>query len=40
MEDTIAPPNETCNPKRIVSPTVTPHPLVLPPVRTDVGHLC
>ena len=30
MEDAIAPPNETCNPKRIVSPTVTPHPLVPP----------
>ena len=40
MEDAIAPPNETCNPKRIVSPTVTPHPLVPPPARQDVGHLC
>ena len=40
MEDAIAPPNETCNPKGIVSSTVTPHPLGPPPARQDVGHLC
>ena len=37
MEDTIALPNETCKPKRIVAPTVTLHPFVPLPVRQDVG---